>query len=67
MISTNDLTLAYRKLTNDQRDASGSWPVICIDEADVLMKWVTGGRGGRLDCTPARFCAGELSGTFALD
>ena len=43
VVSNSDLILAYSKLIDDQRDASGSWPVICIDEANVLMEWVTEG------------------------
>ena len=43
MVSITYLMLAYNKLINDQREASGSWPVICIDEANVLMEWVTEG------------------------
>ena len=42
-VSIHELIQAYKKNLVDQRDASGSWPVICIDEVNVLMEWVTGG------------------------
>ena len=43
VVSITELILAYNKLVDDQREASGSWPVICIDEANVLMEWATWG------------------------
>ncbi len=41
--SINDLIGQYKDVIIEQRDISGSWPVICIDEANVLTEWVTGG------------------------
>ena len=41
--SINDFIRKYKAVIIEQRAISDSRPVICIDEANVLMEWVTGG------------------------